>query len=178
MKLSILLIYFIISLSECRRRLYHRRSGYRHTVTSTNGAETTIPVIKITAKVGESVILNCAINSSFNPGAIWTQAKIGNVLTFNTNRITVDPRFEIIQHSIHQEDELELPDPNQISASKQSLNNDVTFYNLKIDNVQLYDENEYVCQNSITKSDEDEPIIHSLIYLFITSKFFIIFFII
>lgn len=173
MKLSILLIYFIISLSECRRRVYHRHPGYRHTMTSTKEDETRTNVIKMTAKVGESVILNCAINSSFNPGAIWTQAKIGNVLTFNTNRITVDPRFEVIQHSIHKEDDVVVSDPNQIVA-KQTLSNDVVFYNLKIDNVQLYDENEYVCQNSITKSDEDEPVIHSLIYLYVTSKFFFI----
>lgn len=174
MKLSILLIYFIISLSECRRWLYHRHPGYRHARTTANAPQAKISAINMTAKVGESVILNCAINSSFNPGAIWTQAKIGNVLTFNTNRITVDPRFEIIQHSIHKEDELVLSDPNLI-VPKQAHANDVVFYNLKIDNVQLYDENEYVCQNSITKSDEDEPLVHSLIYLYITSKFYFFF---
>lgn len=116
-----------------------------------------IHAINVTVKVGETVVLNCVINSSYglNPGVIWMQGKLGNVLTLNTNRITVDPRFDIIQQS------------QDLDLTKQ---NDVSFYNLQIENVQLYDENEYACQTSITKRNEDQPNLHSLIYLQVTRK--------
>ncbi|CAF0733656.1 unnamed protein product [Brachionus calyciflorus] len=176
MKLEILsffiLLIFISSISA-KKRVHNRNTLNRKTVKNKlednklNDHDTKIQIVNVTAKVGEAIVLNCAINSTLNPGAIWTQGKIGNVLTFNTNRITVDPRFDVIQHSVHKEDDPN--DPNLI-LPKQAFQNDVNYYNLQIENVQLYDENEYACQTSITKSNEDEPLIHSLIHLHVTQS--------
>ena len=127
----------------------------------------------VTVKVGESVVLNCAIDSSYglNPGVIWMQGKLGNVLTLNTNRITVDPRFEIIQQPLQD------MDPSLITIKRDSSNlnekqNEMSFYHLKISNVQIYDENEYACETSLTKKNDDQPNLQSLVYLHVTRKFF------
>ena len=132
----------------------------------------------VTVKVGETAILTCVINSTqgSNPGVIWMQGKLGNVLTLNTNRITVDSRFDIIQQPLPQ-----LEVKNKIIGNSkrdgqsniiQQLPMEVGYYHLRIANVQLYDENEYACETSITKRNEDEPNLHSLIYLHVTRKSF------
>jgi hypothetical protein len=163
-----------------------------------------VEVINVTAKVGETVILTCAVNSSFgaNPGVVWMQGKLGNVLTLNTNRITLDPRFDIIQHAIVQQpkkssssdanlasspaspplglyddytvNSLESyePPPSQVVVAKQPLQNEISYYNLRIENVQLYDENEYACETSLTKRNDDTPNLHSLMFLSITRKLY------
>ena len=101
---------------------------------------------------------------------IWMQGKLGNVLTLNTDRITADSRFEISQQP---QNLLEaetnagslMKRQSQIVQSQQSTQNELSFYHLKINNVQIYDENEYACQTSSTKSPDDPPYLHSLIYL-------------
>jgi len=129
--------------------------------------------INITAKVGESIILPCALNSSYgiNPGVIWMQSKLGNVLTLNTNRITIDTRFEISQE---QQNELSALNPNLanpvLKRDNSQIQNEFSFYHLKISNVQLYDENEYACETSMTKHDEDQPTLHSFVHLYVTRK--------
>jgi hypothetical protein len=129
--------------------------------------------INITAKVGETVILPCALNSSYgiNPGVIWMQSKLGNVLTLNTNRITIDTRFDISQE---QQNELNALNPNLVNPvlkrDNSQMQNEFTFYHLKITNVQVYDENEYACETSMTKHDEDQPTLHSFVYLHVTRK--------
>lgn len=147
------------------------------------------PTRNVTAKVGETVILTCVISSSYgvNPGVIWMQGKLGNVLTLNINRITVDPRFDIIQQPLSHQTQSMHPDEgldqinqetNQVIGKQQFQNEAVTYYNLRIENVQLYDENEYACETSITKRNEDQPNLHSLIQLHVTRKinfFFILF---
>jgi hypothetical protein len=168
-----------------------------------------IEVINVTAKVGETVILTCAVNSSFgiNPGVIWMQGKLGNVLTLNTNRITLDPRFDIIQHAIQQSskkvsdgfssdvssasglasptlyddytvnnmqnyDQPQQQLQHQLVVAKQTLQNEISYYNLRIENVQLYDENEYACETSLTRRNDDTPNLHSLMFLHITRNVF------
>jgi hypothetical protein len=166
-------------------------------------------IFNITAKVGETVVLNCAINSSYgiNPGVIWMQGKLGNVLTLNTNRITLDQRFDIIQHAIIQKETEQtsllngnlasilgsresvdqdgaLIQSHEISNSHHHANqfivakqqsNEFSYYNLRIENVQLSDENEYACETTLTKRSDDQPNIHSLISLYITRNVFFLF---
>jgi hypothetical protein len=78
----------------------------RHRISNRNPSKSTIKGTSshknVTVKVGESVLLSCVIDASYglSPGVIWMQGKIGNVLTLNTNRITVDPRFEIVQQPL------------------------------------------------------------------------------
>lgn len=159
--------------------------------------------VNVTAKVGETVMLACVINSAgyngLNPGVIWMQGNLGNVLTLNTNRITVDQRFEIVQQHLpsqsfqmsHRERPSQAPptlsepsslsqedrrasssqDADPSSLSQQPSNDISNYYHLKITNVQLYDENEYACETSITRHNEDQPSLHSLIYLHVTRKY-------
>jgi hypothetical protein len=144
---------------------------------------------------------------------IWMQGKLGNVLTLNTNRITMDGRFEIVQQPIeskapHLHIESRIADSSQNGkASKHSKKphhhnhqggfegnneasgghrrsfngahyvrhiaqqqNELIYYNLKINNLQIYDENEYACETSITKHHDEEPSLHSLFYLHVTRK--------
>lgn len=175
------------------------------TSSSTSQSQVQVDLVNYTAKVGDTVILNCVINASYgiNPGVIWMQGNLGNVLTLNTNRITVDSRFEIVQQPIqkqsseqteveqqqqpHQQlthrekvkthllkgsssNETDKPD-EAVNGKQLFSGNEFSFYHLKINNVQLYDENEYACETSITKRNEDQPNLHSLIYLHVTRKF-------
>jgi len=147
----------------------------------------TIKAIDLTVKVGETALLKCEINSTHstpgtNPGVIWMQGKLGSVLTLNTNRITVDTRFEIVQLPLDADEDgvkskrdgQPLVAPLQDNNNNQGLNvPQQSFYHLKIANVQLYDENEYACETSITKNSEDEPSLHSLIRLHVTRKYFL-----
>lgn len=154
--------------------------------------------INITVKVGETVLLGCAINATFgqNPGVIWMQGKVGNVLTLNANRITIDARFEIIQntqgkdyaseinqvmpssflfnpsHEAVQQQLKIVQQSSPLEMDSQLKQTDLSFYHLRINNVQLYDENEYVCQTSLTKQNEDQPSVHSIINLQVTRKCF------
>ena len=128
-----------------------------------------VKLVDMTVKVGDTVILKCEINSSLsspalnaNPGVIWMQGKLGSVLTLNANRITVDTRFEVVRDSSGGGG-VDIDS----SSSSSSL---VSFYHLKIANVQLYDENEYACESSITKNNDDEPRLHSLVRLHVTRK--------
>lgn len=197
--------------------------------------------VNVTAKVGETVMLACIINSAgyngLNPGVIWMQGNLGNVLTLNTNRITVDSRFEIVQQPLpsqsFQMSHRERPSSSSppvahhrhvghdatatnertsrlisldeavssqssryhddaasvlteaaaaaaaaaVASPQSSSVNDINnYYHLKITNVQLYDENEYVCETSITKLDEDKPSLHSLVYLHVTRTIPLFFF--
>jgi len=148
---------------------------------SSSSSQSTIKVVDITVKVGETALLKCEINSTYstpgtNPGVIWMQGKLGSVLTLNTNRITVDTRFEIVQLALDaDEDGLKSKRDGQPLVAPQQDNQafvepQQSFYHLKISNVQLYDENEYACETSITKNNEDEPNLHSLIRLHVTRK--------
>lgn len=76
--------------------------------------------------------------------------KLGNVLTLNTNRITEDQRFDVYY-------------TNQ---------NEQHNYQLTLTNAQTYDENEYICETSSTKDNNEFTTIHSLIYLHVTRKLF------
>ncbi len=110
---------------------------------------------------------------------IWTQGKLGNVLTLNTNRITADTRFEIIQMPLQQTVETM---PNKSTAlfnnkrqsqlhqqvQHQTIINDLNYYHLRINNIQSYDENEYACETTINKRNDDQPNLQSLIYLKVT----------
>lgn len=166
--------------------------------------------VNVTAKVGETVMLACVVNTAgyngLNPGVIWMQGNLGNVLTLNTNRITVDQRFEIVQQPLpsqtfqmshrerpstpsssqraHDDDE-NIDDEENVSAveddkllspsaaaaaNAQHVNDVNNYYHLKITNVQLYDENEYACETSITRKNEDQPSLHSLVYLHVTQS--------
>jgi hypothetical protein len=141
------------------------------------------------------------------------QGKLGNVLTLNTNRITMDGRFEIVQQPIeskvpHLHVEARIVDSSQSGKSskhgkkshhyshqesidgnseianghRRSYNgahyvrhltqqqNELIYYNLRINNLQIYDENEYACETSITKRHDEEPSLHSLFYLHVTRK--------
>lgn len=195
-----------------------QRSQTQTTTTTTTQPPTLSPhpiQVNVTAKVGETVMLACVINSAgyngLNPGVIWMQGNLGNVLTLNTNRITVDPRFEIVQQPLpsqsFQMSHRERPssiirneeDGDRSGSSSSSSNgdgignngestdedssataggatvsnNDINnYYHLRITNVQLYDENEYACERSITKNNEDQPSLHSLVYLHVTRKWF------
>lgn len=151
--------------------------------------------VNVTVKVGDSIILNCAINSSYgaSPGVIWMQGKLGNVLTLDTNRITLDTRFEIIQLPLHQTNQNELLLNNGSNSNKRSSNHlyhqhhyyeqrhhnyrqvqqtDFNYYHLKINNVQIDDENEYACETS--KQSDDQPNVHALFNVHITREFFIL----
>ena len=151
-------------------------------------------IANITAKVGESVILYCAINSSYdlNPGVIWMQGNLGHVLTLNKNRITVDSRFEIVQDLTN----IEVPagsviiknahanyhahphGPNKMlrhnqpqTQPQQQLPNGLTFYHLKINNLQTFDENEYACETTFeNRDDEETPNLKSVINLQVTQS--------
>jgi hypothetical protein len=190
-----------ISNRNTKRTMKHTTKANDLAESSNDETNTHIEIINVTAKVGETVILTCAVNSSFgsNPGVIWMQGKLGNVLTLNTNRITLDPRFDIIQHAILQQpkkssdtnsDIVQSPASppglyddymvnnlqnyelqSQVVVAKQPLQNEISYYNLRIENVQLYDENEYACETSITKRNDDTPNLNSLIFLSITRKF-------
>jgi hypothetical protein len=175
---------------------YIEHQNHRHQRTLNNDwpLEISKPkyIANITVKVGDTVTLSCEINSSYgsNPGVIWMQGKLGNVLTLNTNRITVDGRFEISQQPLNRQQqtnrETVIFEPNlklkrQQKQLQPTLNNDqnsnvddkTAFYHLKINNVQIFDDNEYACETSISKQNEDESIVHSLIYLHVTRKLFI-----
>ncbi len=156
-------------------------NGYDDSSSSSSSSQSTIKVVDITVKVGETALLKCEINSTYstpgtNPGVIWMQGKLGSVLTLNTNRITVDTRFEIVQLALDaDEDGLKSKRDGQPLVAPQQDNQvfvepQQSFYHLKISNVQLYDENEYACETSITKNNEDEPNLHSLIRLHVTRK--------
>src|SRR4051812_42524669 len=117
------------------------------------------------------------------------QGKLGSVLTLNTNRITVDSRFEISQQPLQEQQEVVAPvlarhasrrrhkqqrrqplavvEPAPLAAPPASDNSAVA-YHLRIENVQIYDENEYACETSISKQNEDQTLVHSLIYLHVT----------
>ena len=146
-------------------------------------------IANITAKVGESVILYCAINSSYdlNPGVIWTQGNLGHVLTLNKNRITVDSRFEIVQdlanievpagsvvlknvhvNHHHQHGQNKMLRHNQPQTQQPS---GLTYYHLKINNLQTFDENEYACETTFeNRDDEETPNLKSVIHLQVTQS--------
>ena len=130
------------------------------------------------------------------------KGKLGNVLTLNTNRITLDPRFDIIQHAIVQQPKKQPTAEDLLASSlsspasgiysdylvnslqnfepsgkvvvatkqqqQQQQQNEISYFNLRIENVQIYDENEYACETSITKGNDDTPNLNSLISLYIT----------
>ena len=138
--------------------------------------------VNVTVKVGDSIILNCAINSSYgiNPGVIWMQGKLGNVLTLDTSRITADTRFEIIQLPLHQSISNDLVINGTIKRSsnhhhhrhhnyRQVTPTDFNYYHLKINNVQIDDENEYACETSSNKHEEQSNV-HALFNLHITQS--------
>lgn len=199
------------------RNLKQKQSGLIVMMTTTTTTATPTPrngdhvmQVNVTAKVGETVMLACVINGLNNPGVIWMQGNLGNVLTLNTNRITVDQRFEIVQQPLptqtfqmsHREKPMrmaaasssssslsaedgEIDDEHLISDDDEEGEGDETagdghphgnqneinnYYHLKITNVQLYDENEYACTTSITKMNEDQPNLHSLVFLHVTRK--------
>lgn len=142
---------------------------------------TLVKATDLTVKVGDTAYLKCAINSTYgsNPGVIWMQGKLGSVLTLNTNRITVDTRFEIVQLPLDSQQEIEnnLLNTNnnnkrdgQVPLLVQSQLPEMSYYHLKIVNVQLFDENEYACETSITKNNDDQPSLHSLIRLHVTQS--------
>lgn len=129
----------------------------------------------VTAKVGDSVILNCAINSSYgiNPGVIWIQGKQGNVLTLNRDRVTVDNRFEIIQTPLQQKNQIIEKETNHNKRdNKQPQQNkfDLNYYHLKINNVQAYDENEYSCETTVSHHNDNRPNLQSLVHLKVTQS--------
>ena len=134
-----------------------------------------IRMLNLTAKVGDTVVLNCGINASYglNPGVIWMQGKLGNVLTLNLNRITTDGRFEITQTSQPMQ---AAPNRTGLNSKRQSVNQKeqqpfhFNYYHLRINNVQVYDENEYACETTLTRRSDDQPSLHSLIYLRVTRK--------
>ena len=122
------------------------------------------------------------------------QGKLGNVLTLNTNRITVDPRFEIIQQSAPIEPSAgtlvvhKNANANVINSHKKQRHNkqqshhvqqqalsEFMYYQLRISDLQTFDENEYACETTLTGrengEDEDQPNLHSLIYLHVTREF-------
>ncbi len=45
-----------------------------------------------------------------------------------------------------------------------------SYYHLRINNVQAFDENEYACETSLTKKSDDQPSLHSLVYLYVTQS--------
>ena len=101
---------------------------------------------------------------------IWMQGKLGNVLTLNLNRITTDARFEITQTSQPMESSL---NRTGLNTKRQSVNQKeplfhFNYYHLRINNVQVYDENEYACETTLTRRSDDQPSLHSLIYLRVT----------
>ena len=169
--------------------------SYQDTVESGNDQDTNsdldsaVKVTDLTVKVGDTAILKCAINSTYgsNPGVIWMQGKLGSVLTLNTNRITVDTRFEIVQLPLDTQPDTRLADieHNLIISSNNNNKRDgqmplllvqpqlpeLSYYHLKIVNVQIFDENEYACETSITKNNDDQPSLHSLIRLHVTRTF-------
>lgn len=188
-----------------------------HLSMSEAGGATSTPAphpiqVNVTAKVGETVMLACVVNTAgyngLNPGVIWMQGNLGNVLTLNTNRITVDQRFEIVQQPLpsqtfqmshrerpstpssssssralddvetgaasatsENENEDEADDSSNLSPVQLHTSDVNNYYHLKITNVQLYDENEYACETSITRRNEDQPSLHSLVYLHVTRMF-------
>ena len=171
----------------------HNQFGYQDTEevndqnvsNDINDAASSVKITDLTVKVGDTAYLKCAINSTYgsNPGVIWMQGKLGSVLTLNTNRITVDTRFEIVQLPLDsQQEEIE----NSLIINSNNNNNnkrdgqvplliqsqlpELSYYHLKIVNVQLFDENEYACETSITKNNDDQPSLHSLIRLHVTRK--------
>jgi hypothetical protein len=77
---------------------------------------------------------------------IWLRK--ANVLTLNTNRITEDQRFDV--EYMHQ--------------------NEKHNYHLTLTNVQVTDENEYICETSSTTDNYEYTTIHSLINLKVTRK--------
>lgn len=144
--------------------------------------------VNVTVKVGDTIILNCAINSSYGvtPGVIWMQGKLGNVLTLDTSRITADNRFEILRQPLH------MPNINEIALNNGSNSNkrgvysshrlhhhtyrqtnqaEFNYYHLKISNVQIDDENEYACETSMSKQSEEQSNLHALFNLHVTRKF-------
>lgn len=152
------------------------------------------PHVNLTVKVGESVVLNCAINSSYGitPGVIWMQGKVGNVLTLDTGRITADSRFEIIQQPLQMITSSSEPDLNNGSKHhvghhhansrrlrhhtyRQVTQTDFNYFHLRINNVQIDDENEYACETSTT---DDQSSVHALFNLQVTRKRFFFSFII
>lgn len=136
-----------------------------------------VKVIDLTVKVGDTAMLKCEINTtnsgSTNPGVIWMQGRLGSVLTLNKNRITVDNRFQIVQTPFDLDNKLasfETQLKRQTQQTVKQIINELDYYHLKITNVQLYDDNEYACETSITKNNEDEPFLHSLIRLHVTQS--------
>lgn len=149
------------------------------------------PHVNLTVKVGESVVLNCAINSSYGitPGVIWMQGKVGNVLTLDTGRITADSRFEIIQQPLQMITSSSEPDLNngskrQSGAShgghhhsnsrrlrhhsyRQVTQTDFNYFHLRINNVQIDDENEYACETSTV---DEQSSVHALFNLQVTQS--------
>ena len=153
-------------------------------ISSSSSSQSYLKALDLTVKVGETALLKCEINSTHstpgtNPGVIWMQGKLGSVLTLNTNRITVDTRFEIVQQPLDVDDDglkskrdgQPLISPLKDNANQGAIEPQHSFYHLKITNVQLYDENEYACETSITKNSEDEPNLHSLIRLHVTREY-------
>lgn len=146
--------------------------------------------VNLTVKVGESVVLNCAINSSYGhtPGVIWMQGKVGNVLTLDTGRITADGRFEIIQQPLQMITSSSEPDLNNGSkrglshgghyrgnsrrlrhqhAYRQVTQTDFNYFHLRINNVQIDDENEYACETSMI---DEQSNVHALFNLQVTQS--------
>lgn len=100
------------------------------------------------------------------------QGKQGNVLTLNTNRISADGRFEVIQTPVQQfsqiaNNQAEMGQSNRRRNSQQVPKYDLSFYHLKINNVQVYDENEYSCETTISMNN-GRPNLQSIVHLKVT----------
>jgi hypothetical protein len=95
------------------------------------------------------------------------QGKLGNVLTLNTNRISADSRFEIIQSPLEQKDTSIMNKRQNPQPPQQKFH--LNYYHLKISGVQAYDENEYTCETTITQSDEQQNL-QNLVHLKVTRK--------
>jgi hypothetical protein len=108
-----------------RARTTHHSAQFMHSYDdyydSQQQQETDKISYNVTKKVGDTVILYCAVNSSLgaNPGVIWMQGKQGNVLTLNTNRISADGRFEVIQTPVQQFSEVANGQVNKRQNSQQ-----------------------------------------------------------
>ncbi len=96
------------------------------------------------------------------------QGKLGNVLTLNTNRISADSRFEIVQSPLENEEPSNMIKRQNSQKSQQKFHY-LNYYHLKINGVQINDENEYACETTISQSDDQENL-QSLVHLKVTRK--------
>lgn len=86
------------------------------------------------------------------------------------NRITADSRFEITQAPLQQKP-TGRNNPNKRQNSQSPLESNqfhMNYYHLKINNLQSYDENEYSCETTIARQNNDQQNLQSLINLKVT----------